>query len=156
MRKIVAALVCAGTMTGSIAARDQAASALPSTWALSTTATIGTNHLLNGVSCVGPSSCTAVGSAITSQGYHPIAEHWDGTIWSAALVPAVGAYSTLNSVSCTDVSMCIAVGSEGISPSRPLAERWNGSSWSVLPIAAPMGQSDVELWGVSCVSATFV
>jgi hypothetical protein len=114
---------------------------------------------LNGVSCLSPASCTAVGNYQSGKHSHvTLAERWNGSAWSIQPVPlpAGAARAFLNSVSCTSASACIAVGSslDSASNNSPLAERWDGTSWSIQQTPAPAGGQAVILNGVSCPSAT--
>jgi hypothetical protein len=80
---------------------------------------------LNGVSCVSPANCTAVGEYYqTSSGrQRTLIERWNGTIWRVELSPSAGRASTLDNVSCPSATSCTAVGS--------LIIGWNGVSWKV-------------------------
>jgi hypothetical protein len=80
---------------------------------------------LNGVSCVSPTNCTAVGEFYqTATGPQlTLIERWNGTAWRVEPSPSIGRDSTLDSVSCPSVSSCTAVGS--------LIAGWNGVRWTV-------------------------
>lgn len=81
---------------------------------------------LNGVSCVSPTDCTAVGGR--SNSHEPLAERWNGSRWSVEHTPAIALASLLWAVSCPSAGECVAVGTRG---GLPLLERWNGTRWSV-------------------------
>ncbi len=73
--------------------------------------------IVSSISCVGPSSCWAVGSYGSfggggGSGFHPQAfvEYWNGSSWSIEPSPEVGPIDLLNSVSCTAGVGCTAVG----------------------------------------------
>jgi hypothetical protein len=69
---------------------------------------------LYGVSCVGGSSCLAVGSSQPSNRFPPqaMAEVWNGTSWTLTRpVDAKGVTTQLQAVACTSPTACISVGS---------------------------------------------
>jgi hypothetical protein len=73
--------------------------------------------ILSSISCVGPSSCWAVGSFGSfggggGSGFQPQAfiEYWNGSSWSIEPSPQVGPIDLLNSVSCVAGVGCQAVG----------------------------------------------
>jgi hypothetical protein len=80
---------------------------------------------LNGVSCVSPANCIAVGQYYqTAAGPQlTLIERWNGTAWRVEPSPSIGRDSTLDSVSCPSASSCTAVGS--------LIAGWNGARWQV-------------------------
>jgi hypothetical protein len=105
--------------------------------------------ILNGVSCLGPRDCEAVGDDSDSGGtLRPVAEAWNGSAWTAQTTPKFeGGLATLEAVSCTPTS-CLAVGVVG---GLLLAERWNGTAWKLaLNKTAITG----GLLGVSCTGPT--
>ena len=73
---------------------------------------------LTGVSCVGGTSCVAVGAGARvnqmnghSGRYRAMGEVWDGSSWSLSpVVGLAGAVLTLSAVSCRSPTACIAVG----------------------------------------------
>lgn len=80
---------------------------------------------LNGVSCLSPANCTAVGGYYrTATGPQRILiERWNGTAWRGEPSPGIGRHSILDSVSCPSATSCTAVGS--------LTIGWSGVSWEV-------------------------
>jgi hypothetical protein len=67
-----------------------------------------TGAALSAVSCVSPTSCTAVGSI---QDQTPIVESWDGTQWTPQSTPTLpGRGGWLSGVSCVSPTNCTAVG----------------------------------------------
>jgi hypothetical protein len=115
--------------------------------------------MLEGVSCVTPDSCMAVGT--DSNG--TLAEAWNGRAWSVVSSPNPSrAYSsTLDSVSCTSAAACTAAGwySAGVTTGRfstlrdfSLVETWDGSTWSIVPTPNPSPSFDTSFRGVSCTS----
>src|SRR5215471_3022529 len=94
----------------------------------------------DGVSCVSPSFCEAVGGSDAG----PFAMQWNGTSWHRQLAPGQG----VASVSCVSASFCEAASSGG-------SEEWNGSSWTAQPVLAPAGSASFSLRGMSCVTTAF-
>jgi hypothetical protein len=104
------------------------------------------NSLLNAVSCVSASACTAVGYHNGATEAGTLAESWNGTTWSVVPSPAKG---VLDGVSCVSAGACVAVGRF---TGGTLAESWNGTTWSVVP--SPNKGTGGLLSGVSCVPAS--
>jgi hypothetical protein len=112
---------------------------------------------LTGVSCSGPSACTAVG-----QSDGPLIESWNGSVWSIVPSPNTSSIQNniLNGVSCTGPSACTAVGT--YDPNDPnqspialtLIESWNGSVWSIIPSPNPSPTDRNSLGGVSCTGSS--
>ena len=131
------------------------------TWSAVPSPSRGTgNNLLDGVSCVSATVCTAVGYSTDSSGdFRTLIESWDGSRWSVVPSPSVGAGNNiLLGVSCVSATVCTATGfSSAISGvlgnNRPLIESWDGSRWSVVPTPI-LGADNHGLNGVSCSSAT--
>jgi hypothetical protein len=119
--------------------------------------------LLDAVSCVSTSACIAVGE-LQESGYDGVTliEKWDGSSWSIVTstnpsgTENAGAY--LNGVSCVSASDCVAVGDwypdSGGGYSQTLIETLNGSAWSVADSPSPGTPGLLELFGVSCFSAS--
>lgn len=109
---------------------------------------------LYGVSCVSPTSCTAVGVFINS-GFvkTTLAEGWNGIKWKIQSTPnpPEREVSQLLAVSCLP-GVCTAVGDSSL-PEATLAEVWNGSTWKTQTIP---NQKDLDdnLTGLSCTSAS--
>jgi len=116
--------------------------------------------ILEGVSCVSASACTAVGwsAALHANGHgQTLVETWNGTAWSIVPSPnpGPGTRDFLYGVSCVTAAFCTAVGRYGVpttQKSDPITEIWNGSTWSVAP--NPPKLHNADLASVSCVSAT--
>jgi hypothetical protein len=109
---------------------------------------------LNGVSCVSPVACMAVGSYAGRRGaQRTLAESWDGSRWSVVPTPDPATDDRLNSVSCVSAVACMAVGFSGSRNSavKTLVESWDGSRWSVLSGRNGFGQTVLN--GVSCAAA---
>lgn len=89
--------------------------------------------VLDGVSCTGPSACTAVGG--TDQG--ALAERWNGRAWhmQRAANPSRGG-GFLGGVVCLSPSSCTAAGG---SNSGTLVERWDGRRWHLQATPNPAG-----------------
>jgi hypothetical protein len=93
---------------------------------------------LDGVSCLSPTMCMAVGSTI---------ELWNGVAWRTTPASVPG---ELLSVSCVSERFCAAVGA-GYTHSGGLAELWNGARWSVHRAPSP---PHTRLLAVSCLART--
>ncbi len=126
-----------------------------STWSVVPT-TNQTRSILNGVSCVSATDCTAVGSVGNAP--ETLVESWNGTAWSVVPSPDPGSGDNiLYGVSCASATACTAVGvsiqkvTGGGRTSKALVESWNGTAWSTVPTPDPGNKT---LVGVSCVSAT--
>jgi hypothetical protein len=114
---------------------------------------------LRGVSCGGPSACTAVGTYTTSDStQRTLIESWNGSVWS--IVPSPNTSPTdsdgLLGVSCSGPAACFAVGNSnpGRFLDRTLIESWNGSSWSIVASPDTSPSQLNALSGVSCSSAS--
>ena len=108
------------------------------------------------VSCASSSWCIAVGKTTLSG--EPFAERWNGSEWSSLTVPKPSGTveGTLEKVSCISSTSCMAVGStrESKGYEKTLAEQWNGA-WSVVSTPSPSeAKGNVNLHGVSCLSAS--
>lgn len=110
---------------------------------------------LNGVSCVSPRACLAVGTFETATGFESFSEGWNGTTWSTRLL-AKPKITSIAAVACPAASDCVAVGSiAGAGSTRlPVAERWNGATWSVQGPPAPKGATRNILTSISCPAKT--
>ena len=111
-------------------------------------------NYLDGVSCLSPTFCTAVGSFISGQGDETLVETRTGSTWSIVPSPDTGYIDGLTSVSCTSPSACTAVGDSRprFGFDRTLIETWDGSAWSV--VASPDASTSTNvLDDVSCPSA---
>jgi hypothetical protein len=113
---------------------------------------------LTAVSCPTPTSCMAVGISFGRNGNKSIASRWNGTAWLAAKPVPTQFEAQLNGVSCPAADVCEAVGFQDTDSSatsaQPLAERWDGTSWAIQPFDAAPNQRILNLYGVSCSSAT--
>ncbi len=88
-----------------------------------------TEAVLEGVSCVSSTACTAVGHFKNSAGKEvSLAESWNGTSWTVQEPPgpAEAKSAGVKSVSCTSSAVCTAVGDSENSSGDPLplAERY--------------------------------
>jgi len=129
------------------------------TWSIvtspNTSATL--SNILEGVSCISASNCTAVGIANSGTFDQTLVEQWNGIGWS--IVTSANTSSSenndLRAVSCTSASACTAVGTyyNGTS-SLTLAEQWNGSTWSVSTSPNVTGAQNDFLVGLSCSSGS--
>jgi hypothetical protein len=109
--------------------------------------------LLEGLSCVSASACTAVGYWQNSSGNQSVLiERWNGTAWSVQPAPDPGTHgASLSAVSCVSASACTTVGfyDTNSGDQRTLAEVWDGTAWSVQPTASPANAGS-QLNGVAC------
>ncbi|MGH3157078.1 MAG: hypothetical protein ACRDNF_10935 [Streptosporangiaceae bacterium] len=111
------------------------------------------------VSCGGPTACQAVGN----YGYEDmLGERWNGGTWTLnpPRVVTPRQYEVqpqLLDVSCSSPTACMAVGYHfsAYQGTMPFAEVWNGTRWSLATPPKLLGKAvRVELYGVSCTSAT--
>jgi len=117
---------------------------------------------LFGVSCTGPTDCTAVGFFDSDSGVETLVESWNGSAWS--IVPSPNPTSipglsgdSLHAVSCTGSTACVAVGGDSTVSTHfvhTLIESWDGASWSVVPSPNRGNPPAAGLGGVSCVGPT--
>jgi hypothetical protein len=126
------------------------------TWSVVPSPNPGSGYnILNGVSCVSPAVCTAVGYDRAGTPFHTVVESWNGAKWSVVRSPspAGSVFMDLTGVSCVSAAACIAVGyyETSTGTEKSLIESWNGTSWSVAPSPHPASSVD-NLNGVSCVS----
>lgn len=128
----------------------------------------GHGHSGNGVSCLAPDDCIAVGSnwSLDLHARATLAERWHGSEWSPMDTPNPPGlqegwehdrYAVLSDVRCTSASNCLAIGHYKSSDEvvRPLAEHWDGSKWTIIEAPAfPAGASLAQLTNLSCTSAS--
>jgi hypothetical protein len=129
-------------------------------WTITRTPKLNGRSTFTGVSCLGATSCFAVGSYTDDNLERTLIERWNGISWkrmpSPNFSPTNPHDSVLNSVSCTTTTNCFAVGSTydpryGTNDAYIL--RWDGATWSVSARQNPTGEQD-SLTGVSCATAT--
>jgi hypothetical protein len=115
---------------------------------------------LTSVSCIGPSSCTAVGFWQASPYPLTLVETWNGSNWAIVPSPNGGEFepessvNELSGVSCSSPAFCAAVGfvegsGSGTGTPYSLIETWNGASW-VIGTPQALGP---PLLGASCTAA---
>jgi hypothetical protein len=125
LRRLSTVLACLAVLA--LAACGSSAGAARSLSAVSppAPANIKQADFLNGVSCVSPANCTAVGEYYQTVAgrQRTLIERWNGTAWRVEPSPSTGRASILDSVSCASATSCTAVGS--------LIIGWNGRSWKV-------------------------
>jgi IPT/TIG domain len=112
---------------------------------------------LEGVSCVSPAACIAVGwYENTSDVFEPLTESWNGLEWAIQTTPSTGGTANhLEGVSCSSATACTAVGWYTKSgATKALIERWNGQEWAIQTSATPTGARETFMYGVSCSSST--
>ena len=153
-------LVCCLTFSTLVSGALQAsrAEAAPSTWTITPSPNQATGDRVNGISCVSPTVCVAVGSspaANPATGSAALIETWNGAAWTPVQNPSDEDGGILNGVSCTSSTDCVAVGYFYVSGVREtLVETWNGTSWSIISSPNPSNEFN-SLSGVSCTSSTF-
>src|SRR5260370_23415128 len=110
----LAALACLAVIPacGSLRANT---SAVKSPAVSSSPAYVKRADLLNGVSCVSPNACWAVGAYYygTAAGY-TLVDRWDGSAWRVQPSPDSVRYSVLSGVACPGEASRMAVGAAGI------------------------------------------
>jgi hypothetical protein len=123
-------------------------------WSVQNNPDAGESDQLSAVSCVSPTSCTAVGSFFEGS-QRPLVERWNRGNWSFEVTarPAGATDGQLVAVSCPVARACTAVGSFTRGPGQSLAlvERSRGTKWS--NHSPPHRQALGSFSGVSCPSA---
>jgi len=107
---------------------------------------------LAGVSCMGVTSCFAVGS-----GHGSLTMQLSDAGWSIVTSPNPTGETAvaLAGVSCPAASRCFAVGDQlKAHVFQRLVEMWNGSAWSVVGVPVPSKTKSSNLDGVSCATPT--
>ena len=129
------------------------------TWAIvaspSTSPTV--DNVLNGVSCVSPTMCKAVGASGSSASAHeqPLIESWNGMAWSTDTGPSASQPARLGAISCVSSDVCMASGYStsvggGSGVFGPLFESSSGGSWELQSPGTSRAAGD----GISCTSPT--
>ncbi len=134
-------------------------------------------NLLEGITCVDPTDCWAVGdrkplsdaatgapSSASRAGYHVLSAilHFDGRSWNLVVSPSVGGSLTVNDlaqVSCASATDCWAVGTWtklGSTGLHPLLLHFDGAGWrlSTVPNLGPPRRFYTTLAGVVCAPHT--
>jgi hypothetical protein len=140
---IVVALGSALVVTSGAGAAVAAAPHAEESWSVQAvpSPTGATGVALNGISCLNPELCIAVGGSSLGA----LAEEWNGTAWSIQATPSPASGDVLDSVSCVSATACEAVGSAGAGAGA-LAEAWNGTSWTVQSTQTTGGASLASVW----------
>jgi hypothetical protein len=128
-------------------------------WSLVPSPSEGASGLseLNAVSCLSPTSCSAVGDYFNGSVSQTLAESFNGTAWSlvASPNPSNQVTDVLTSVSCLSAAACTAVGySAGGTGYQNLAMQWDGATWSTTATPETGPDDDDLLESVSCGSPT--
>jgi mannosyltransferase OCH1-like enzyme len=107
---------------------------------------------LTGVAAVSANDVWAVGFyANSSNIWHTLTEHWNGTRWSVVKSPSPGSQiNYFSSVAAVSTNDAWAV---GYSDKKTLTEHWNGTQWGVVKSPGPGSVSNLLL-GVAAVSAS--
>jgi hypothetical protein len=133
-------------------------------WSATPTPSPGTSTNINGVSCISPTSCVAVGVATDADQptqYSSLALDWNGAIWSqfpSQNGPLLGGEMVLESVAClTTLSSCMAVGwytpPGSASSDESLVEEWATTGWTIAPSPEASGGSN-DFFSVSCAGSS--
>jgi hypothetical protein len=109
------------------------------------------------VSCHFATFCVVAGESYASLKGAPamLLARWNGkgfTVMTAP-VPAGAANITLNDISCPSETFCGVAGFSANSSGKSdfgFAEMWNGKSWTADKVAAPNGNAESFLFGISC------
>jgi hypothetical protein len=131
-----------------------------SSWAIvSSPNTLPTqDNVLNGVTCVSPSECWAVGYYHNGSVNQSLIERWNGTSWAIVSSPNILATQNnyLSGVTCVPASNCWAVGYylNASIVYQSLIERWDGSSWAIVSSANTLPTQSNFLYGITCTSAS--
>lgn len=118
----------------------------------------GQHNFLQGLDCVAPDDCWAVGYHYSPAGQMTLTMHWDGGSWSIVASPNPAGHSLVNlgGVECATRDLCWAVGFsfDGQFDYVALMLRWNGETWTIEPLEdSPTPGSDF-LYDAACVSAS--
>lgn len=120
-----------------------------------------TGAWLYGLTCVTADDCWAVGesnSGDTDSNGQILFEHDTGSGWSLTGSPAVpgSTSSRLQAMACAGTGDCWAVGDyiDASGASHTLIEHDTGGGWTVAPSPTPAGDGEIDLDGVTCVSAS--
>jgi hypothetical protein len=126
------------------------ASMAPAGWRVAVDGRVGgAPTLLNGVTCVGPADCVAVGDA----GVDALVEHYSGH-WAPTQDQTVGRITrgTLDTVACLSAAQCWAAGSTnapGSADQRGLIEEQTASGWAPVRVATA-----ASTWsGLTCLTS---
>jgi hypothetical protein len=142
-----------------------------SRWAVShPTAPANGDWSLSGIVALSPNDVWAVGmmrlGARNTDGFGPLAEHWDGSSWHIVPTPVLRPadpedipYGRLEAIAASGPDDVWAAGETSIGPpadaSETLIEHWNGRRWSVAStpdVASPRGVSFDHLFSVAAAS----
>jgi hypothetical protein len=115
-------------------------------------------NILNGVDCLSPEDCYAVGYYLNAspEWEQTLIMHWNAFSWT--IVPSANVSTTkdnqLNAISCSSSTDCWAVGTfVGPSDSGTMIEHWNGMTWAIVAPPVPISPNDY-LYGVNCLTAS--
>jgi len=112
-----------------------------------------TELLLNDVSCLSRTICTAAGN-FHEVGYENYAARWDGRKWKLEHPPnpkdeIAGPTHGMLGVSCPSPDFCVTVGAFKL---LPLIEHWDGRKWEIVAAPHPKGSPSASLESVFCTS----
>jgi hypothetical protein len=160
---LLAAMVAAATIGGAAASGLGLTSASAATaagvtnvpnsaWSLVPSPNLTYEDNLNGVACVSPDDCWAVGGADTGLVGQTLIEHDTGDGWGVVSSPDTSPTvpNDLNGIACVSATDCWAVGEDYFGT---LIEQFNGTTWSI--VTSPNETSLPNgLNGVACVNSS--
>lgn len=116
---------------------------------------------LDGVACVNPNFCVAVGSYNTRGGHAmTLAERWNGGRWLVELMPTPkGQSPEVTGIACIASGWCIAVGGyqNSLGDFVPMSLERSSGAWHLLATPAPPGPMSgaaASFLAVSCTSSS--
>jgi len=121
------------------------------TWSLSAHQHTTEHEWLDGVSCVSPSSCMAVGPDGFDYPQYGLVDHWNGARWTRKVLPGQKYDLEFTGVSCVTTTSCLAVGTKG--GFLLYAERWSTGGWHDVSPPPKVGSADT-VGGVWCSTTT--
>jgi hypothetical protein len=122
----------------------------------------GEESRLDGVYCISPANCWAVGGYAPTGANFQVNEalHWNGSTWSVVTTPqpggtAAGDVNVLSDVVCATATNCWAGGYHAMDGDALVflneVLHWNGAAWSVVATPEPGGTSDHDFNFVSAI-----
>lgn len=119
-------------------------------------------NILRTVSCTSASSCIALGAQdpTPSGPENTLAEQYSGGRWRK--VPSQdpkgsGIYDSLENSTCLSTAFCIAGGFQSTAKTvdiQALVEGLGSDGWTIQPLPHPVGETQSEITGVGCISAS--
>ncbi len=109
---------------------------------------------LQGVTCLSPTFCWAVGSYQPDFYSRTLIERWDGNAWTIVPSPSFQyQFQGLGDVTCTSPTYCLAVGNHTEdSNGERLSLKWDGMDWSIVDSPSPNYSDNYGFNSVACLS----